>query len=102
MSQTTITTRTEFEYTVVCKFSEYSGSVADRLMLTEIPEMDLKNFKVAEYCVEIIRDYFRVFDGETPPTNDDNRLNKADIQNKVRLYNNILNTNLWYDFPEDN
>lgn len=102
MSSTEIVTRTQFEYSVKATFSEYAGSVANRLMLTEVKEQELRRFKTLNVCVSAIGDYFSRYDGDVPPTDDDNMLNKEEIENMVQLYNTLLGTNFWYEFPNDN
>lgn len=98
---TTLVTRESFEYSVVATFGEYSSKVSQLLMLTEVSEQELRKFKVARTCVEAIRFYFRRYDGENPPTDDDNAFTKTEIEAVVTLYNALMNTNYWFDFPED-
>lgn len=98
---TTKVTRTQFEYSVRANFSIYASRISDLLMLTEVSEQELRKFKTVNVCVEAISDYFSVWDGENPPTNDDNGLNKSEIENIVQLYNSLLETNYWFEFPDD-
>jgi len=96
------TTRQQFEWSIVAEYSDYSNGIADKLLLTEIKEQELRKFKVLSYCQKAIRDYFKRYDGENPPLDDSNRLNKEQIEDIVRLFNNITDRNFWYEFPDDN
>lgn len=98
---TSLVTREQFEYSIVASFSEYAGNIANRLMLTEVKEQELRSFKTLNICVEAIRYYFRRYDEETAPTDDVNCLTKSQIEAIVQLYNFLAETNYWYEFPED-
>lgn len=98
---TTLVTRESFEYSIVATFGDYSSNIAQLLMLTEISEQELRKFKVARTCVEAIRFYFSRYNGETTPTDEDAPFLKSEIESIVRLYNFLMSTNYWYDFPED-
>lgn len=95
---TTLVTREQFEYSIVSSFSDYGNNIADRLMLTEVPEQELRGFKTVNTCVEVIQDYFRRYDGETIPADDDNGLLKEEIEDIVKLYNTLMETNYWFEF----
>jgi hypothetical protein len=98
---TILVTRTQFEFSIVAEFADYAGQISDRLMLTEVPEQELRKFKLANSCQKGIRAYFSRYDGDNPPTDDDNGLNKADIESIVELFNTVTESNYWYEFPED-
>lgn len=98
---TVLVTRTQFEYSIMAEFSIYAKKVARLMMLTEIGEQELRKFKTINICVEILNDYFSKFNVNTPPTNDDNSLTKSEIENVVQIYNMLMGTNYWYEFPED-
>jgi len=93
-------TREQFEYSIVATFGEYAGLVADKLMLTEVPEQELRKFKTANICTKAIQTYFSRYNGEVAPTDDINILTKSEIQDIVQLYNLLLGVNYWYDFPK--
>lgn len=93
-------TRTQFEYSIVSDYCDYANKIANALTLAEIKEQELRNFKIATISVEAIRHYFRRYNVDTAPTDDDNGLTKSEIENIVQIYNQILGTNYWYDFPE--
>lgn len=95
-----LVTREQFEYSIVASFSDYASTIADMLMLTEVSEQELRKFKTANICQKSIRDYFQRYDGETPPTDDANMLTKEEIENMVQLFNSLIGTNYWYEFPE--
>jgi len=94
-------TREQFEYSIVATFGEYAGSIADKLMLTEINEQELRKFKTLNSCVKCIQNYFRRYNGDVAPIDDVNGLTKSEIQDIVQLYNLLLGTNYWYSFPDD-
>jgi len=98
---TQLVTRQQFEYSVVATFSDYANVIANRLMLTEVSEQELRKFKTINICQLAITDYFSRYVGEVPPTDDDNGLTKDEIENMVQLYNTLADTNFWYEFPED-
>lgn len=96
-----VVTRTQFEYSVVATFSTYAGLMANKLMLTEVPEQELRKFKTANICTKAIQTYFSRYNGDTAPTDDINILTKSEIEDIVQLFNLLLDTNYWYDFPND-
>lgn len=99
---TTLVTRAQFEYSIMATFSEFAGNIADRLMLTEVREQELRKFKTVNICVSCINDYFHRYDGEIPPTDDKNMMDQSQIEDIVQLYNTLMGTNYWYEFPKDN
>lgn len=98
---TQLVTRTQFEYSIVAEYADYANVIASRLKLVEVKEHELRSFKLATICVEAIRAYFSRYNSNTAPTDDSNGLKKAEIEAIVQLFNAILKTNYWYDFPED-
>lgn len=96
---TVLVTRAQFEYSIVATFADYAGNISDRLMLTEVPEQELRKFKLANVCQKSIRSYFERYDGEMPPTDDNNGFTKDEIEQVVRLFNIITESNFWYEFP---
>ena len=99
MSSTSTVTRAQFEYSIVKTFADYTESIANALLLTEVKEQTLRKFKVANICHKSIRNYFTDYDGETPPAS--NGLNKSEIETMVELFNALMDTNFWFEFPED-
>ena len=96
-----VVTREEFEYSIVSEYGDYANKIANALKLTEVKEYELTKFKLASICVEAIRHYFSRYNGNTAHTDDANGLKKAEIENLVEIFNFILNTNYWYEFPND-
>lgn len=94
-------TRAQFEYSIVAEFSTYSDNIADRLLLTEVGEQELRKFKTLNVCVNAIRDYFSKYTLEVAPSGDKNMLTQSEIESVVRLYNALMETNYWYEFPDD-
>jgi hypothetical protein len=98
---TQLVTRTQFEYSILSEYTDYAVKIAKRLKIAEPREHELRLFKLATICTEAIRSYFSNYNSDTAPTNDDNGLTKSEIENIVKIFNTILNTNYWFDFPED-
>lgn len=98
---TILVTRAQFEYSIVATFADYAGNISDRLMLTEVPEQELRKFKLANVCQKSIRAYFERYDEEIVPTDDSNGFTKDQIEGIVRLFNVITESNFWYEFPDD-
>lgn len=96
-----VVTREQFEYSIVDSYTDYASNITKRMMLTEVKEHELRKFKLATICVECIRYYFSRYTVNVAPTDDINGLTKVEIENVVQLLNAILETNYWFDFPND-
>ena len=96
---TSLVTRTQFEYSIVKTFADYTNSIADALLLVEVKEQTLRKFKIARICHDSIRNYFTDYDGETPPAS--NGLDKSEIEAMVEQFNMLMDTNFWFEFPTD-
>ena len=99
MSSTSLVTRAQFEYSIVKTFADYTVDIAKALLLTEVRDQTLRKFKIANICHKSIRNYFTDYDSETPPAS--NGLNKSEIEAMVEQFNMLMNTNFWFEFPEN-
>lgn len=98
---TVLVTKEQFVYSITSEYGDYANTLSDRLKLIEVKEQELRKFKIATMCWDAIIDYFSRYNGETAPTDDNNLLLKSEIEAIVILFNQILGTNYWYDFPTD-
>ena len=98
---TQLVTKEQFVYSIVAEYGDYAKRISDALKLTEVKEQEIRKFKMATMCTEAIQHYFSRYNVNTAPTDDENGLTKSEIENIVQIFNAILGTNYWYDFPDD-
>ncbi len=91
-------TSDEFVYSILYEISEYSKKISSALKLAEVDRSEIRKFILAVIFAEGIVYYFRRYVDLLPPFDDDNCLEINEIENLIKIFNQILQTNYWYEF----
>lgn len=91
-------TSDEFVYSILYEISDYAKKISSALKLAEVDRSEIRKFILSVMYAEGIVYYFRRYVSLSPPSDDENCLEINEIENLIKIFNQILQTNYWYEF----